>query len=135
MNGSIRTVVVSLKAKLEGVVDPDPKAQVEWLPLPSTGLQELDGSKENLVINLSADTETQMVDATNEGHIDGSLEEFPLQKKDPTKSTENVVGVQFAEVAVGSVQINGVLLLENGLVKFEEGPPLLIHSLLMIWVD
>jgi hypothetical protein len=62
-----------LNAKIEGVVDIDPKAQEEWSPLPSIWLPELDGSKVDRVVSLSADTETQMVDATLEGHANGSL--------------------------------------------------------------
>jgi hypothetical protein len=79
----------------------------------STWLLELNGSKEDLVFSLRVDTETQMVDAIQEEHADGALKYLSLVSKNHVHSPEIVGGVEFIEAGVGSVYINGVLLLEN----------------------
>lgn len=72
--------------------------------------------------NLSAKIETQMVEASDEGNIDGSSEDLSHQKKDSVQPSGIMGGVQFADAAMGGVLMNGVLLFENGLVLSEKEP-------------
>ena len=77
MNDPIKVAVPSMNAKLDGVVDLDPKARLEWPPFPSSRSKESNGLKTNLVVCLSVDTKTQMVEENGEGHIDGHFEDLP----------------------------------------------------------
>ena len=60
-------------------------------------MPESNGSKADLVVNLSVDTETQMVDAIQEAHIDGASKDSSLVSKDPVHSPDNVVSDEFIE--------------------------------------